>query len=247
MSASLANELVALLLAGVFGALIGWFLRRLMVEEGIATADSSALRDELASRDREVAALQGRLDSSNVSHALLESGLREARAELGDRERHVRELEADLSVHARNSERALRADDEVAGLREGIRRAESARRAADDARIVLEGDLDDVRRSLATRDSEMRAAAVELASANAQTSELETLLSQSREAEGRLRARAHDAELVVEALRRRVSELEPLAVRAREAEVLLTVAARDKDAEIAALREALEGGGRDAE
>lgn len=247
MSASLANELVTLLLAGVFGALIGWFLRRLMVEEGMATADSSALRDEVASRDRDLAALQGRLDALSVRHTLTENDLREAHTELGDRERQVRELEADLSVHARNSERALRSDDEVASLREGIRRAESARRAADDARAALEGDLDGVRRELATRDSEMRAAAVELASTNANISELETLLSQSREAEGRLRARAHDAELVVEALRRRVSELEPLAVRAREAEVLLTVAARDKDAEIAALREALEGGGRDAE
>ena len=246
MSAPLANELITLLLAGAFGALIGWFLRRLLIEESVTSADSATAREELAARDRDLATLQGRLDALNVRHTLTENDLREARTELTDRERQVRELEADLSVHARNSERALRSDDELASLREGIRRAESARRAADDARATLEGDLDTVRRELATRDSEMRAAAVELASTSANVSELETLLSQSREAEGRLRARAHDAELVVEALRRRVSELEPLAVRAREAEVLLTVAARDKDAEIASLRKALEGG-RDAE
>ncbi len=131
MGDALTQELLSLVLAGAFGALAGWYLRQVMREDGAAARP----------RDREIAVLQGRLEVQMARVDATEDELKRTRDELSARERHVRELEGDLSVHARIRERALRADDELAALREEVRRAEAARKAADDARAVLERDL----------------------------------------------------------------------------------------------------------
>lgn len=132
MGDALSQELLALVFAGAFGSLIGWYLRQVVREPGAT---------ERARRDRELAMLQGRLEVQMARVDATDEELKRTRDELGDRERHVRELEGDLAVHARISERALRADDELATLREEVRRAEAARKAADEARALIERDL----------------------------------------------------------------------------------------------------------
>lgn len=226
MSALFANELLGLLMAGLFGGLIGWFLRRVLLEEAVISNEEGALREALDARDRELATLKGRAEAQASRIESVEGELRGAKAELGDRERNVRELEADLAVHARNSERALRSDDEVAALREGIRRAEAARRAADDARGVIEAELDEARRSLATREVERQGAVAEAAALREKVAELQKQHAQPDA--------ATRGEII--ALRKRVGELEPTVVRLREAETRSEVRVRDREAALTAER-----------
>jgi chromosome segregation ATPase len=268
MSALFANEVLGLLLAGVFGGLIGWFVRRILVEEEVVSLEVSTHRETLEARERELTEMRQRseqqtvrLEGQSSRIEMVEGELRGARAELTDRERHVRELEADLAVHARNSERALRSDDEVAALREGIRRAEAARRAADDARSALEADLDEARRGLASREVDhqgavaeveaLRAKVAELQQQGAQpdamtrgellalrkrVGELEPSVARLRESESRAEARVRDREASLTAERARIQELEALLLEAREAEGKLRAHTHDADLVVEMLR-----------
>lgn len=269
MSALFANEVLGLLLAGVFGGLIGWFVRRIVVEEELVSIETSTHREALEAREREreLSELRqrgeqqiARLEAQTARIEMVEGELRGARAELTDRERHVRELEADLAVHARNSERALRSDDEVAALREGIRRAEAARRAADDARSALEAELDEARRNLASREVDRQGAVAEVEALRAKVAELqqgaqpdamtrgelvalrkrvdelEPAVTRLRESESRAEARVRDREASLTAERARIQELEALLVEAREAEGKLRAHTHDADLVVEMLR-----------
>src|SRR5687767_1787507 len=108
MGALLSHELFVLVLAGAFGAFIGWLLRRVITEQAEGElGPAEALRAQIAQRDRDLAALCGRLEAHGVRLGMTEDDLRHAHDELTDRERQLRELEADLAVHARISERSL--------------------------------------------------------------------------------------------------------------------------------------------